>query len=267
MFGVEEKHFRPIQLYQLDTSGIRFEQCAPTDTLKPYIYYYWQLHIDVDRLQLPVIPDGAIDLVFSAAKDNFAGLYFPQIEKFELALTGPAHYYGICLQITRISELFGLPIEQLRQISHGEETISMLQLGYLKRQLQTAKADEDGSHCFNQFFGDRKLRGSHGVIDHLFYELQRSLEPASVSALAKTIGLSPRQLRRLSEKETGLSPKKVQRIIRLQLLLQSLINPADNDAADSYYDDSHKIRELRALTGCTPGEIRRMAEIYNQSRC
>jgi len=33
-----------------------------------------------------------------------------------------------------------------------------------------------------------------------------------------------------------------------------------------YHDDAHRIRELRALTGWTPGEIRRMAENYDTAR-
>ena len=61
----------------------------------------------------------------------------------------------------------------------------------------------------------------------------------------------------------GLGPKRVQRVLRLQAALAELLTSDEATEQDLYFDDSHRIRELKRLTGFTPGQIRRMAETYN----
>lgn len=84
--------------------------------------------------------------------------------------------------------------------------------------------------------------------------------------MASKLGISERQFRRTVNDISGLSPKQVQRIVRLQQLLHELFNPQSRMATDGYYDDSHRIKEIKNLAGLTYGELRNMAEIYNNSR-
>ena len=83
--------------------------------------------------------------------------------------------------------------------------------------------------------------------------------------MAAQVGLSERQFRRVINDLTGLTPKQVHRILRMQQALWALLHPNSPLPSSEFYDDSHHIRELKSLTGLTPGEIRRMAEIYNKS--
>ena len=85
-----------------------------------------------------------------------------------------------------------------------------------------------------------------------------------MAALAHRAGVSERQFRRETRRLFGLSPKKIQRIVRLQRAIGELID--GRLSTTDYHDDSHRIRELRALTGWTPGEIRHLAETYNARR-
>jgi AraC-like DNA-binding protein len=94
--------------------------------------------------------------------------------------------------------------------------------------------------------------------------MQQTLGDNGVSAIAARFDLSDRQFRRILTNMFGFGPKKVQRIVRLQLALRDLMQSKAGATLDGYYDDPHRIRELRLLTGMTPGDIRRMAEIYNQ---
>ena len=61
----------------------------------------------------------------------------------------------------------------------------------------------------------------------------------------------------------GFGPKKIQRIMRLQASLRALLTPDTLATDDGFYDEAHRIKEIRSLTGLTPGQSRRMAEIYN----
>jgi len=91
------------------------------------------------------------------------------------------------------------------------------------------------------------------------------LDAGSVQKVTKEIGLSERQFRRTIYSISGLSPKKVQRIVRLQQLLHELFTSESFISEDGFYDDAHRIKELKELAGLTYGEIRKMSEIYNES--
>jgi len=95
--------------------------------------------------------------------------------------------------------------------------------------------------------------------------LEDTMGSGSIAQISATLGVSERQFRRLSVDLFGLSPKKLQSILRLQKALEELFYCEPDQIQDLYYDDSHRIRELKRLTGCTPGQIRKLAEKYNHS--
>lgn len=98
--------------------------------------------------------------------------------------------------------------------------------------------------------------------------IQRALLAASkdgllvqgAEELARSCGFSSRHFRRLCLDETGLSPKRLCRILRFQRVVSRLrarSQPPDYAslaAASGYYDQAHLIRDFRELAGCTPGQ-------------
>ena len=77
-----------------------------------------------------------------------------------------------------------------------------------------------------------------------------------IEDLARTVQLSPRQLRSLMIAETGLSPKQLCRQFRFDGVVARL---ADGDrtlaqiaAENGYADQAHLTREFRQMAGCTP---------------
>ena len=77
-----------------------------------------------------------------------------------------------------------------------------------------------------------------------------------IEDLARTVQLSPRQLRTLMIAETGLSPKQLSRQFRFDGVVARL---ADGDrtlaqiaAENGYADQAHLTREFRQMAGCTP---------------
>ena len=77
-----------------------------------------------------------------------------------------------------------------------------------------------------------------------------------IEDLARTVQLSPRQLRAVMIAETGLSPKQLCRQFRFDGVVARL---ADGDrtlaqiaAENGYADQAHLTREFRQMAGCTP---------------
>ena len=72
-------------------------------------------------------------------------------------------------------------------------------------------------------------------------------------------GVDDRSLQRHSAHVTGLSPKKLQQIVRADAalaLLQQGLRPADVAAQLGYTDQAHLTHSLRRILGVTPGQVR-----------
>ncbi|MEG3180788.1 helix-turn-helix domain-containing protein [Sphingomonas sp. LT1P40] len=86
----------------------------------------------------------------------------------------------------------------------------------------------------------------------------------SVAALARSTGLSPRQLQRLFARETGMPPRSYLRLLRFREAMAMLQSPdtplADTAAATGYADQAHMTREFGSLAGMPPGTARRRAK-------
>lgn len=100
-------------------------------------------------------------------------------------------------------------------------------------------------------------------VDKALAAMQASVGRLGMESIAAQFDLSDRQFRRIMGSLFGYGPKKVQRIMRLQNSLKEIFASGALSMEDGFYDEAHRIKEVRALTGLTPGQIKRMAEIYN----
>lgn len=92
--------------------------------------------------------------------------------------------------------------------------------------------------------------------------LRRLLHRAdrSMVSLADAVGLSSRQLQRRTVEAFGYGPVVLARILRLQRFLHLLVH-GDRSLAElaahcGYADQSHLVRECRAIAGVTPTRVR-----------
>jgi AraC-like DNA-binding protein len=88
----------------------------------------------------------------------------------------------------------------------------------------------------------------------LIRSLFHAQEMDSLKELATPSNISSRHLQRQVKRYTGYTPKKLLRILRLQLTMSEQLGPALSELATKtdYYDQSHLTNEFRQLTGTTP---------------
>lgn len=257
------------QLYHLNLEGGHCRLFPTSPELDEFIDYYWMLSITSPTLQLTVIPDTAVDLVLSPDIADFAALYFPTTDIQRIPLRGPITYAGICFRPNAITSLLGAGVAELRTLEMGADTVEELGIGELVASTLGVTQVHNLKEGFDRFWADRlemsPTSSSALTLSELVNVMEHSLGNASVASVCRSMKISERHFRRLSNELFGLSPKKMQRILRLQRALIELFQCERKQVQDLYYDDSHRIRELKKLTGFTPQQIRKMAEKYNQS--
>ncbi|MFK7992947.1 MAG: DUF6597 domain-containing transcriptional factor [Granulosicoccus sp.] len=258
------------QLYHMQLEGGRCDIAPPDSRLAKYIDYYWFLTVSANSLNLDVIPDTAMDLVLCPEVDNFAALYFPVTEKFSILLEGPIQYAGVCFKSAEVTDVFGLELRQLRQLSNGKETADALGIQLLSTRIQAIDSMCECRGIFDEFWlsfisSTQPARGVGPRFDYrkVLSALEETVGESCIQDICQSMGISERQFRRCSNELFGFSPKKMQNVIRLQATLTELLAGAPHQVNDLFFDDSHRIRELKRLTGLTPREIRQMAEKYN----
>jgi AraC-like DNA-binding protein len=103
---------------------------------------------------------------------------------------------------------------------------------------------------------------SASVVRRAVGRISQSTEPPRIEDLARSMQVSPRNLRRAFHDVVGLGPKAFARIVRFQRALQAAREGSEIDWSDiarnaGYYDQSHLIADFRALAGTTPSALQR----------
>lgn len=110
----------------------------------------------------------------------------------------------------------------------------------------------------------------HYAVRWALRRMQDTNGQVEVQALAAELGYSRKHLAQLFQREAGLTPKALSRVLRFSHALSRLRDPRppqwDVLAQDcGYYDQSHLIREFQSLAGHAPTEFLRRATVDDES--
>ena len=136
----------------------------------------------------------------------------------------------------------------------------------LRDTLLAARSDEQRVRLVESALLERAARTPEPIRARLARRAMAVLSdptrPVRVDALASTLGVSDRHLRRAFAQTVGLGPKTFARMARLQRALGRMRSTSTwtEIAADAgYYDQAHMIAEFRDLLGMTPAAFAREA--------
>ena len=102
-------------------------------------------------------------------------------------------------------------------------------------------------------------REARAEIVHACEQLIGAVDGVSVEALAQGSGFSRRHFSEVFQREVGLPPRQLRRVVRFERSCALLRSPQRRTlsqiAADSgYFDHAHLLHEWRALAGCRPDQ-------------
>jgi methylphosphotriester-DNA--protein-cysteine methyltransferase len=260
----------------------------PSPVLDPFVESVW-IHRPPDDLPPAgpaamhrVLPDPALSLAFYCRRERDGIPLDPRMIVIG-PKTRPQVYpfrHGQEIAAVRVKLEWAPLLVDLRPDDHLDRedalagVLPKLAAGLLARLCETRSAAEAAATLARVVAGRTAaltMRGAQ-VSSHAMDLVRRSAGRISVEQVAHRLGISLRTLRRQVRLDTGVSLKhyaRVTRFVHAMTMADRCPRPSwVAIAADGgYCDQSHLVRECRALAGLAPGEVHRerkaQAEISN----
>jgi AraC-like DNA-binding protein len=244
-----------------------YQQTRPIEAFRSLVDVYW-INRPGGVPNVLVLPDGCTDLIFRGGKDSgrlfasalieqpmpiggadagwFVGVRFRPAMARAILDIDPTDCRDREVPARAIEASFGALEERLMACASADQAFAVL-----TRAVDARLAQRDGA-------------GAPRRVQEAIAALARGV---AVHTVARAAGMSERSLHRELVRWSGLAPKSLGRILRMQRCLAALragrTPLADLALRLGYADQAHMTRELKALAGITPGEVAREAAVRN----
>ncbi|ADW68324.1 helix-turn-helix domain-containing protein [Granulicella tundricola] len=181
--------------------------------------------------------------------------------KEDLKLSGSLQVFSIRFSPVGFRALFGIPASALRDRALEAEHVLGREIVEMHGQL-AAVGPAQWESVAEQYLLKRAralgISAESRVAHQAAAAMQRSRGKMAVAKIAAGSAVSTRHLERLFHEQIGVSPKVFGRLLRLDHALElagSGSNWAEVANSCGYFDQSHLVRDFRAMTGATPLEF------------
>ncbi len=167
---------------------------------------------------------------------------------------------------TGASRIFAAPmIELFNATASLQEWLPEQSLEWLRATLATAPDNRSRMAQIENFLAAQNTRPPDTMVEAAIRAMRARQGKVVIGGLAQQIGVSQERFEKRFRREVGTSPKQYCSLLRLRFTLK-MYHPGrtlTDIALDAgYYDQSHFIREFRAVTGESPLKFLRRAEYW-----
>jgi AraC-like DNA-binding protein len=261
----------PFVRYYSATHSMHFHQELPSPDLASFVERTWILQgnglEDMNRPER-ILPDGCMELVIHFGtpferlvggrwKGQPAAIVVGQMTSATiLRAVGAIDALGVTLRPEAALNFAGIPGEALTDSLVPAESVSHY-LGQCLTEIREL-GPEKGKGRLQSFLRDQfagRVVAPPTVRAAVSYIL-RTAGMEKVEAVARTLGVTERQLQRLFARHVGLTPKQFSRIVRFQSMLRASERSDAKLLAvalqQGYYDQAHLVHEFQSLAGAAP---------------
>ena len=232
--------------------AVTFTETQPPAHLSNVVHRFIELKTNgvlEEDYRFHALPDACIYIVFDQLDPQVTGVTTLRATSEELNLGRQFHF----LNIRFLPGVFRLHREQsgYGQINTSYEGKLPL-LDFSQRLVGQTPATQC---AILSNLVEALITAKHVVPNAVTQKIFRDIEDINtVSDMAVSSDLSPRQLQRTLKRTTGFAPHDFLKVLRLQQALTT-------DTADNYADQSHFIHSFRKATGYTPVRYARKFDV------
>lgn len=254
-----------------------YNEYSPSLLLAPYIDKYWEFKGNPEYgMKINILPDGCTDFIFTLGEvTNMIEEESLIMQPYRSYFVGPMNRYSTLVTYAETVHMFGirflpcglfrfmqLPLEEL-----GNQRISTHDVGGIFNDSLAERLCEH-PHIQNRIklvesFLIQALCTNGMIEKQISYAvdcINFSKGKLPVRSLAENICLCQRHFERKFKHYTGYSPKEYSRIIKFKNAMGLLRSTSCDNLLSiaveaGYYDAAHLSKEIKALSGSTPGSF------------
>lgn len=257
--------------------SILVQIAEPSPLYKPFIKYYKYIESDVTGI-LKGIPITDVELYFNFTHINVFCKGYYDIDNPKIALVGLqnldqngyTHMYGtdrgggfaVVFKPQGFYHLFGIKSSDFTKYALDGKSIFKTEIFSLHDQFQALYNVYDMKILFENYMLKYVKQSVHRyyLINDIISYMEKSAEMIRLSQICKIFNIGTRSLQRQFKEEIGLSPMELLQILRINKAIRLLNGGKDFNLAEisylsGYYDQSHFIKDIKKITGNTPGKI------------
>lgn len=256
---------------------MQYAEFAPCHELVPYVHCVWTLN-DAAVAERPaerIVPDGRMEIVFNLG-DAFTGVSGARREvrpsaiivgEIRRAVTvHPArtiNLLGIRFRSAGLAPVLGLPASELADAVITLDSLWGSRVAELEMRLREAPSREQARALLERELVGR-LRANKRPVDPLTQAFVADVERAGghvrIAQLARSAGISERQLERRIRAGVGIGPKAFSRVVRFRRVFHAVAECAGTATGQwaqialncGYYDQAHLIADFRSFCDTSP---------------
>ncbi len=229
-----------------------YREWAAPGLLRAHFGQLWRSDIAAGHSgAMTVLPDGCVDILWRDGRLYVVG---PDVVAAHPQLTPGTQVLGARFRPGAARAWLGLPLSEIVGTAVELDAVQGVRARHMAAQLNDTGDPDLRQRLFAQQLASLAGRPgqTHAAAAQVFAQVRGG--SMDLAAVAASLQLSTRTLRRLCHDQFGYGPKMLDRILRLQRLLavaraQPRTGLATLAAETGYADQSHLSREVRALTG------------------
>jgi AraC-like DNA-binding protein len=237
--------------------GDAYREIAPGPMLRQYVECFWSSLNFESAPPRHILPDGCVDILFSAGHGEPISLAVVGLMTRPLAHPVKAgdRFFGVRFRPGMASAI----IPEAPLLNDRIEPLECFWGSRARPLFENLAASSSPREAVQHFERVLRPRADADSSLHVVSRLSDSATPLAV--LASDAGLSSRHFRRTCVAHAGVPPKYLRRILRFRRAADRIRtmrrqpgqpNWADFAAELGYFDQAHLIREFREFGGCTP---------------
>ncbi len=255
--------------------------------LNQWIQFIWVSKGENDQTKTKILPNGAVELIINFGKtqrilDNetlqvkstYKNYWFAGIQTHPIIIQSidDTNLVGIRFLPGGAYPFLKFPASQLTNMVVEAEWLTE-ELFALKNEIGDLSDLERIRHIVQAYLLE-KFDGACQLNDSVKYVTEKIISPESeiaVTDLVKKSGYSHKHFIQLFKKQVGISPKNLQRIIRLQQVIQiAKENPqikwSEIMFQFPFHDAAHFAHDFKALTGMNPDKYLAL-RTFDENHC